>query len=203
MGSESICAMRAPGAGNRQRSLTHLKAVAAILAERGELPVNVKFLVEGEEESGGESIDAYVRADAGDKLACDCVVISDTSMYAPGQPSLLYGLKGLAYMEIRVDGPGRDLHSGTFGGAVANPANALGHVISQLVVRQRLIGERGEEQKSMNKPSILCGVDFTSACDEAMRVAVEETRRRYPEVRIVGASPVNSNSVGIGRSRAL
>ena len=117
---------------DKGQSYVHLKAVAALLAERGELPVNVKFLVEGEEESGGESIDAFVRADAGDMLACDCVVVSDTSMYAPGQPSMLYGLKGLAYMEIKVTGPDKDLHSGTFGGAVANPANALAHIIAGL-----------------------------------------------------------------------
>jgi acetylornithine deacetylase/succinyl-diaminopimelate desuccinylase-like protein len=118
---------------DKGQSFTHLKAVAAMLAERGELPVNVKLLVEGEEESGGESIDAFVRADAGDRLACDCVVVSDTSMYAPGQPSMLYGLKGLAYMEIKVVGPNRDLHSGTFGGAVANPINALAHILDGLL----------------------------------------------------------------------
>ena len=118
---------------DKGQSFAHVKAVAAVLAERGELPINVKFLIEGEEESGGESIEKYVRADKGTRLGCDAVVVSDSSMYAPGQPSLLYGLKGLAYMEVRVDGPGRDLHSGTFGGAVANPANALGHIISQLV----------------------------------------------------------------------
>lgn len=117
---------------DKGQSFTHVKAIGAMLAERGELPVNVKFLVEGEEESGGESIDAFVREDGGDRLACDCVVVSDTAMYAPGQPSILYGLKGLAYMEIKVTGPKRDLHSGTFGGAVANPANALAHIIAGL-----------------------------------------------------------------------
>lgn len=111
---------------------THLKAVAAMLAERGELPVNVKFIIEGEEESGGESIETFVQEDAGKLLACDAVFVSDSAMYAPGQPSLLYGLKGLAYMEIRVDGPERDLHSGSFGGAVTNPANALGTIIASL-----------------------------------------------------------------------
>lgn len=117
---------------DKGQSYTHLKAVEAMLAERGKLPVNVKFLVEGEEECGGESIEAFVRQDAGDKLACDCVVVSDTSMYAPGQPSMLYGLKGLVYMEIHVQGPNRDLHSGTFGGAVRNPLNALGHILAAL-----------------------------------------------------------------------
>jgi len=117
---------------DKGQSYTHVKAVAAMLAERGSLPVNVKFIVEGEEESGGEGIDAYVQADAGERLACDCVVISDTSMYAPGEPAMLYGLKGLCYMELRVQGPNRDLHSGTFGGSVQNPLNALAHVLSSL-----------------------------------------------------------------------
>lgn len=117
---------------DKGQSFTHIKAVAATLKERGELPVNVKFILEGEEEVGGKSIDRFVREDAGKRLSCDAVVVSDTSMFAPGQPSLLYGLKGLAYMELRVKGPNRDLHSGTFGGAVANPANALCQMIARL-----------------------------------------------------------------------
>ncbi len=117
---------------DKGQSYTHLKAVAAMLAERGELPVNVKFLVEGEEESGGEAIEGYVRHDAGERLAADAVVVSDTSMLGPGRPALIYGLKGMAYMELKVTGPNRDLHSGTYGGAVANPLNALAHIIDQL-----------------------------------------------------------------------
>lgn len=117
---------------DKGQSYTHVKAVGAMLAERGKLPVNVKFLVEGEEEAGGQAIDEYVRQDGGRRLAADCVVISDTSLYAPGQPSLIYGLKGLCYMELKVTGPNRDLHSGTFGGAVWNPLNALCHVVDRL-----------------------------------------------------------------------
>lgn len=117
---------------DKGQSFAHIKAVAAILAQRGALPLNVKFLIEGEEESGGESVEHFVREEA-EKLACDAVVVSDSSMFGPGQPSLLYGLKGLAYMEIKVQGPNRDLHSGSFGGAVANPANALAYIISRLV----------------------------------------------------------------------
>jgi acetylornithine deacetylase/succinyl-diaminopimelate desuccinylase-like protein len=118
---------------DKGQSYAHVKAIEAMMKERGELPVNVKFLVEGEEESGGESIDAYVRQDGGDKLACDCIVVSDTSLLGPGQPSMLYGLKGLCYMELKVTGPSRDLHSGSFGGAVANPGNALSQIIASLV----------------------------------------------------------------------
>ena len=117
---------------DKGQSYTHVKAVAALLAARGELPVNVKFLVEGEEESGGAAIERYVREDAGRRLACDAVVISDSSMYAPGQPSLVYGLRGMCYVELRVQGPNRDLHSGTYGGAVANPLNALCEIVAAL-----------------------------------------------------------------------
>ncbi|MGD2113714.1 MAG: dipeptidase, partial [Acidobacteriota bacterium] len=117
---------------DKGQSYTHLKAVAAMLAERGSLPVNVKFIVEGEEESGGGAIERFVREDGGKRLGADCVVISDTSMYAEGQPSMIYGLKGLAYMEIKVTGPAMDLHSGTFGGGVTNPLNAVGTIISRL-----------------------------------------------------------------------
>ncbi|HEY9420462.1 MAG TPA: dipeptidase [Thermoanaerobaculia bacterium] len=117
---------------DKGQSYTHVKGVAAMLAERGTLPVNVKFLVEGEEEAGGQAIEEYVRKDGGKRLKADAVVVSDTSLYAPGQPSLIYGLKGLCYMEIKVTGPNRDLHSGTFGGAVWNPLNALCHIVDRL-----------------------------------------------------------------------
>ena len=117
---------------DKGQSYAHVKGVAATLAERGRLPVNVKFLIEGEEEAGGHAIDRYVREDGGKRLACDCVMISDSSLFAPGQPALVYGLKGLAYMEIKVTGPNRDLHSGTFGGAVTNPLNALCEIVAKL-----------------------------------------------------------------------
>ncbi len=117
---------------DKGQSYTHLKAVAAMLAERGSLPVNVKFLVEGEEEAGGQAIEVYVRQDGGKRLKSDCVVISDSSLFAPGKPALIYGLKGLAYMEIKVTGPSRDLHSGTYGGAVSNPLNALAQIVAKL-----------------------------------------------------------------------
>ena len=117
---------------DKGQSFTHIKAVEAMMAETGALPVNVKFLIEGEEECGGEAIEAYVRSPAAERLACDLALVSDTSMYAPDQPSVLYGLKGLLYTEITVRGAGRDLHSGTFGGAVANPLNVLGALLAAL-----------------------------------------------------------------------
>jgi acetylornithine deacetylase/succinyl-diaminopimelate desuccinylase-like protein len=110
---------------DKGQSYTHVKAVEALLQTRGTLPVNVKFLIEGEEECGGAAIDRFVIGDRGQRLACDCVVISDSSMHAPGLPSMVYGLRGIAYMELEVRGPDRDLHSGTYGGAVVNPLNAM------------------------------------------------------------------------------
>ena len=117
---------------DKGQSFTHIKAVEALMAETGHLPVNVKFLIEGEEECGGEAIEAYVRSPEAGRLGCDLALVSDTSMYGPGQPSVLYGLKGLLYTEVRVRGAARDLHSGTFGGAVANPLNALATMLAGL-----------------------------------------------------------------------
>ena len=117
---------------DKGQSYAHVKAVEAVLAERGRLPVNVKFIVEGEEESGGAAIESFVRGAGREKLACDVVVVSDTAMWAPGEPAVTYGLKGLAYFELRVVGPNRDLHSGVYGGGVANPANALATIVASL-----------------------------------------------------------------------
>jgi acetylornithine deacetylase/succinyl-diaminopimelate desuccinylase-like protein len=116
---------------DKGQMLTHLKAAEAWLKTAGRLPINVKFLIEGEEEVGGAGLEAYV-ASHKDELACDYAVISDTSQFAPGIPAITYGLKGLAYFEILVQGAKTDLHSGTFGGAVANPCNALATILASL-----------------------------------------------------------------------
>jgi succinyl-diaminopimelate desuccinylase len=91
----------------------------------------VKFLIEGEEEVGSEHLEPYVKAHR-DKLACDAVIISDCSQFAPGLPAITYGLRGIAYFELRLRGPRQDLHSGTFGGAVTNPAGALVSLLAAL-----------------------------------------------------------------------
>jgi acetylornithine deacetylase/succinyl-diaminopimelate desuccinylase-like protein len=116
---------------DKGQMFTHLKAAEAWLRAGGGLPVNVKFLIEGEEEVGGAGLEAYVAANRG-RLACDYVVISDCSQFAPGMPAITYGLKGLAYFEVIVRGAKTDLHSGTFGGAVANPCNALATILASL-----------------------------------------------------------------------
>lgn len=112
--------------------LTHILGVESWLAETGDLPINVKFLIEGEEEVGSEHVEAYV-ANNGEKLACDCVVISDTSQFGPGRPAITFGLRGMSYHELHLRGPKQDLHSGVFGGSVKNPANALAELLSGLI----------------------------------------------------------------------
>ena len=101
------------------------------MVRSGELRHNVKFILEGEEEIGSPSLSAFLQEHK-DLLACDIVLVSDTSMLAPDLPSLTTGLRGLAYWEIEVAGPNRDLHSGHFGGAVANPINVLCDLISRV-----------------------------------------------------------------------
>lgn len=109
----------------------HIKAIEALFAVEGRLPINVKLLIEGEEEIGSPNLAPFVKENAA-KLACDSVLVSDTSMFAPGQPSIVYSLRGMAYMQIDVQGANRDLHSGSYGGAVQNPINALAWIIARL-----------------------------------------------------------------------
>jgi len=109
----------------------HLKAAEAYLEGDGAPPVNLKFLIEGEEETGSVHLAPFVEAHQ-DRLAADVVLISDTAMFAPGVPSITYGLRGLAYTEVTLQGPNRDLHSGIYGGAVDNPINALGRILAEL-----------------------------------------------------------------------
>ena len=109
----------------------HVKAAEAHLKGGGGLPVNLIILAEGEEEVGSENLVPFVEANR-ERLACDAVVISDTSMFAPGLPSLLFSLRGIAYCEIHVDGPSSDLHSGAYGGPVVNPGMALAQILATL-----------------------------------------------------------------------
>lgn len=109
----------------------HIKALEAHLQVRGRLPVNVIVLAEGEEEVGSEHLGPFVEAHASE-LACDACVISDSAMFAPGLPSILSSLRGLAYFQIDVQGPAQDLHSGSYGGAVVNPAMALARILATM-----------------------------------------------------------------------
>ncbi len=108
----------------------HIKAFEVLLANDA-LPCNVKFMIEGEEEVGSSNLGPFLK-DNVEKLAADVILISDTSMLANDTPSITTGLRGLSYVEVEVTGPNRDLHSGVYGGAVANPINILAKMIAQL-----------------------------------------------------------------------
>jgi acetylornithine deacetylase/succinyl-diaminopimelate desuccinylase-like protein len=122
-------------ADDKGQMLTHIKSAEAWLKVQGRLPVNLKFLIEGEEEVGSQNLERFIAQNA-ERLACDCVVISDGAQFGPGQPAINYGLRGIAYYELRLSGPNRDLHSGTFGGSVTNPANALVAMLAALIDRR-------------------------------------------------------------------
>ena len=110
----------------------HIKSVEAYFKTLGKLPLNVKFIIEGEEEIGSGNLEEFVNKNQ-EILKCDAVLVSDTSLYGPGIPTLTYGLRGLCYMEVTLTGPNRDLHSGTFGGGVDNPINVLAELISKML----------------------------------------------------------------------
>jgi acetylornithine deacetylase/succinyl-diaminopimelate desuccinylase-like protein len=110
---------------------THVKAVEAFIESQGGLPVNVKCIFEGEEECGSPSLEPFIHEHQ-DLLAADVAVISDTGFVREGVPSIVYGLRGLAYLEVEITGPDHDLHSGLYGGAVLNPINALCTIVDQL-----------------------------------------------------------------------
>jgi acetylornithine deacetylase/succinyl-diaminopimelate desuccinylase-like protein len=118
-------------ADNKGQILAHILGVAQTLRERGSLPVNLIFLIEGEEEIGSPNLADFLRAHKED-LACDLVAISDTAMAPGNKPALTYALRGIAAMELIVRGPARDLHSGLFGGAVANPVTVVARLLASL-----------------------------------------------------------------------
>jgi acetylornithine deacetylase/succinyl-diaminopimelate desuccinylase-like protein len=118
-------------ADDKGQLLLHLKALEALLSTTGQLPVNLKLLYEGEEEIGSEHFEAAL-VEQRELLGADLVLISDTAMFDRGLPSICYGLRGLVYLQIDLEGPNTDLHSGSYGGAVANPAELLARLIAQL-----------------------------------------------------------------------
>ncbi|MGE0706246.1 MAG: dipeptidase [Vicinamibacterales bacterium] len=117
-------------ADDKGQVFMHMKAVEAHL-KQGRLPVNIKFMLEGEEEVGSAHLDDFIGGHK-DLLAADVVVVSDSAMFARGVPSICYGLRGLVYCQIDLRGSSTDLHSGSFGGALANPAFVLAQLIAQL-----------------------------------------------------------------------
>ena len=130
-------------ADDKGQMYAHIKAVEALRAVHGRLPLNIKFLIEGEEEVGGASIARYV-ATHGDRLRADVALVSDTALYAEGVPTLCIGLRGLIYLELEATGPSRDLHSGLYGGAAPNAVFGLA----------QLLGKAKDEQGRILIPGI-------------------------------------------------
>ena len=118
-------------ADNKGQHFAHVLGVEETLREKGGLPVNLIFLIEGEEEIGSEHLEEFLHAHRGE-LQCDLIAISDTGMVGLGIPTFTYGLRGIAAMEVKVIGPASDLHSGIYGGAVMNPVTALARLIATL-----------------------------------------------------------------------
>lgn len=133
---------------DKGQSFMHAKAFEAMVAT-GELPCNVKFMIEGEEEVGSPNLEQFC-IDHKDMLKADIILVSDTGMIANDIPSITVGLRGLAYLEVEVTGPNRDLHSGLFGGAVANPINVLSKMIASLTDEKNRITIPGFYDKVLN-----------------------------------------------------
>ena len=120
--------------------ITHLFSSEAWIRTEGKIPVQLKFLIEGEEECGSQALTEYLNGDydgngqsVSERLDSDICVISDGSQFEPGKPAITYGLKGISYFELRLRGPKQDLHSGAFGGSVTNPANALSQILATMI----------------------------------------------------------------------
>ena len=118
-------------ADDKGQVFIHLKALEAFFKNGDGLPVNVKLMIEGEEEVGSENVYKFMEQEK-KRLEADALVVSDTTMLGKGIPSICYGLRGLAYYEVEIQGPAQDLHSGSFGGAVPNPINVLCEMMAQL-----------------------------------------------------------------------
>ncbi len=116
---------------NKGQILAHILGIEETMAEKGDLPVNLHLIIEGEEEIGSGNLPGFLKKNR-DSLGCDVAVVSDTGMIARGVPTLSYGLRGVTALEIKISGPKMDLHSGVFGGAVANPVTALAQLLASL-----------------------------------------------------------------------
>lgn len=150
----------------------HIKAIEAHLMARKTLPCNVVVIAEGEEEVGSAHLGAFIESHK-DLLACDAVVISDSAMFAAGQPSILSSLRGLAYFQIDVQGPAQDLHSGSYGGAVVNPAVALAKIIASFHDENGKIAIEGfYDAISPFDPAVIEGMRKLPFSDENFRKEV-------------------------------
>jgi len=155
---------------NKGPLLAHLRAAAAWLATEKRLPVNIKFLIEGEEEVSSPNLVPFVEKNR-DLLACDYILISDTGLFADGWPTITYGTRGICYKEIRLGGPKHDVHSGAFGGSIANPGDELAKIIASLHDRDARVNIPGFYDRvvdlSPEERKLAAALDF----DEAAYIA--------------------------------
>lgn len=154
-------------ADDKGQMYMHVKAFE-LLMKQNSLPCNLKFMIEGEEEVGSENLESFVRANT-EKLKCDVVLISDTSMISNEAPSITTGLRGLAYLEVEITGPNRDLHSGVYGGAVANPINILCDMISKL----------HDEKRRITIPGFYDDVEDISAAEREAMARAPFSQKEY------------------------
>ena len=187
---------------NKGQILAHILGVGEALAE-GPLPVNVIFLIEGEEEVGSWHLAEFLEKHRAD-LACDAIAISDTGMAADGHPTLSYALRGIAAMEVRVFGPSHDLHSGIYGGAVANPATAAARLIASLHDAQGRVAIEGfyDDVQPMQNWEREAAAE-SPLSDEAIAAQAGVTElwgeAGYSSVERIGARPTAEiNGIGSG-----
>ena len=187
---------------NKGQILAHILGVGEALAE-GPLPVNVIFLIEGEEEVGSGHLAEFLEKHRAD-LACDAIAISDTGMAADGHPTLSYALRGIAAMEVRVFGPSHDLHSGIYGGAVANPATAAARLIASLHDAQGRVAIEGfyDDVQPMQNWEREAAAE-SPLSDEAIAAQAGVTElwgeAGYSSVERIGARPTAEiNGIGSG-----
>ena len=179
---------------DKGQTMLVFKALETLMTVNGSLPVNVRVLIEGEEEAGGESIEAFVKAHP-ERLRCDTAFICDTGMPAADIPALIYGLRGIIYTEVEVQGATRDLHSGSYGGVAPNPLHALAIIISRLKDADGHIHIPGLYDK-MHKPTH-AEKDFwqqdplhiNEALLDEMGVKQLSGELEYPPLQRMGARP--------------
>jgi acetylornithine deacetylase/succinyl-diaminopimelate desuccinylase-like protein len=179
---------------DKGQTMLVLKALETLMAVNHALPVNVRVLIEGEEEAGGESIEAFIKAHP-ERLQCDAAFICDTGMPAADLPALIYGLRGIIYTEVEVQGARHDLHSGSYGGVAPNPLHALAIIISRLKDVDGHIHIPGLYDK-IHKPTH-AEKDFwqhdplhiNEALREEMGVKQLSGELEYPPLQRIGARP--------------
>jgi acetylornithine deacetylase/succinyl-diaminopimelate desuccinylase-like protein len=179
-------------ADDKGQMYMHIKAAEALL-QSGELECNIKMMIEGEEEVGSDNLEPFIRENKA-KLSCDVILISDTSIISNEHPSITVGLRGLSYIELEVTGPNRDLHSGIYGGAVANPINVLCQMIASLQDENGRITIPGFYDKVEELPDALrkelARAPFDQkAYNKALDIASEHGEKDYSTLERTGIRP--------------